>query len=139
MPLRLVWLAARVVFAANLGHAQEPCSERIQGKVPEGTAAGTWEVVVGKAKIAETPAEYDVCVILRTEPTLKPQPRLPYQDPGVLDDEARWYAGDFHMHTVQSDGTPTRSAGAMITKAPREAACSTAQWEHPQPWSSPRV
>ena len=177
MPLHLIGLAAGLVLAANVARAQELCSERIQGavpegaethfflpfEVPEGTAeievrhddlssenildwglddpdgfrgwgggksgpdnpaivgleaaspsyvpgpipAGTWEVVVGKAKIVETPAEYDVCIILRTEPTLPPQPREPYADPGVLDDEARWYAGDFHVHTIQSDGTPT--------------------------------
>jgi len=65
--------------------------------VPGPIPAGTWEVVVGKAKIVETPAEYDVCIILRTEPTEPPQPREPYADPGVLDDEARWYAGDFHV------------------------------------------
>jgi MYXO-CTERM domain-containing protein len=76
----------------------------VPGEIP----AGTWEVVVGKAKIEETPAEYDVCIILRTEPTLDPQPRAPYADPGVLDSEARWYAGDFHVHSRQSgDGRPS--------------------------------
>ncbi|MBT8463679.1 MAG: CehA/McbA family metallohydrolase [Deltaproteobacteria bacterium] len=78
--------------------------------VPGLMPAGTWEVVVGKAQIVETPAEYDVCVILRTEPTLPPQPRMPYEDPGVLDSEARWYAGDFHVHSRQSgDASPSIS------------------------------
>lgn len=156
MPFHLIWLAASLVLGTNVVHAQEPCSERIQGTVPDGPEthfflsfevpegiaeievqhddlssenildwglddpngfrgwgggksdpaivgleaaspsyvpgqipAGTWEVVVGKAKIVATPAEYDVCIVLRTEPTLEPQPRTPYQDPGVLDDEAR--------------------------------------------------
>ncbi len=75
--------------------------------VPGPIPAGTWEVVVGKANIVETPARYDICIQLRTEATLEPQPRSPYEDPGALDDEARWYAGDFHVHTLQSDGTPT--------------------------------
>ncbi|MGB8222599.1 MAG: CehA/McbA family metallohydrolase [Polyangiales bacterium] len=76
--------------------------------VPGLIPVGTWEVVVGKARIAETPAPYDVCIILRTEATLPPQPRAPYQDPGVLDTEARWYAGDFHVHSRQSgDAHPT--------------------------------
>ena len=75
--------------------------------VPGPIVPGVWEVVVGKAQIEETPAEYEVCIILRTEPTLEPQPRSPYQDPGALNDETRWYAGDFHIHTVQSDGRPT--------------------------------
>jgi len=76
--------------------------------VPGPIPAGTWEVVVGKAKIVETPALYEICIILRTEATLPPQPRAPYQDPGVLDGEARWYAGDFHVHSRQSgDAHPT--------------------------------
>ena len=174
MPFHLIWVVASFMLAASAAHAQEPCSERIQGnvpdgsethfflafEVPEGTAeievrhddlsaenildwglddpngfrgwgggkgepaivglqaaspsyvpgpipTGTWEVVVGKAKIVDPPGEYDVCIILRTEPTLEPQPRSPYADPGVLDDEARWYAGDFHVHTLQSDGRPS--------------------------------
>ena len=75
--------------------------------VPGPISAGVWKVVVGKAKIIETPAEYEVCIILRTEATLPDQPRAPYQDPGVLDSEARWYAGDFHVHSRQSgDATP---------------------------------
>jgi len=76
--------------------------------VPGPIPIGTWEVVVGKAKIVDTPARYDVCIILRTEATLPAQPRAPYQDPGVLDSAARWYAGDFHVHSRQSgDAHPT--------------------------------
>ena len=75
--------------------------------VPGPISAGVWEVVVGKAKIVEPPAQYEVCIILRTEATLPVQPRAPYEDPGVLDSEARWYAGDFHVHSRQSgDATP---------------------------------
>jgi len=176
MPFHLACFVLGLVLAANIARAQEPCSKRIQGMVPDGPErhffvpfevpqgiveievihddlstenildwglddpngfrgwgggksgpenpaivglqaaspsyvpgpipAGTWELVVGKAKIIETPAEYDVCIMLRTEATLDPQPRMPYQDPGVLDEEARWYAGDFHVHTVESDGRP---------------------------------
>lgn len=76
----------------------------IYGPIPE----GTWEVVVGKAKIVETPARYEIDVFLRTEATLPAQPRAPYEDPGPLVDEARWYAGDFHVHSRQSgDARPT--------------------------------
>ncbi len=76
--------------------------------VPGPMPAGTWEVVVGKAKIEEVPALYRIEIFLRTVATLPPQPRTPYQDPGVLSDEARWYAGDFHVHSRQSgDATPT--------------------------------
>jgi hypothetical protein len=76
--------------------------------VPGPIVAGTWQVVVGKAQILETPARYVVDVFLRTEATLSPQPRAPYADPGVLDTEARWYAGDFHVHSRESgDASPT--------------------------------
>ena len=76
--------------------------------VPGPIPAGTWAVVVGKARISETPAEYELCITLRTEATPRPQTRAPYQDPGVLVDEARWYAGDFHVHSQQSgDADPT--------------------------------
>jgi hypothetical protein len=76
--------------------------------VPGPIPAGTWRVVVGKAEIVETPARYEVDIVLRTEATLPPQLRAPYEDPGVLDSEARWYAGDFHVHTRESgDANPT--------------------------------
>lgn len=74
----------------------------VPGEIP----AGTWRVTVGKARLVEgEPAGYSVDVFLRTTPTqepAEPQPRQPYQDPGVLNDEARWYAGDFHVHTRES-------------------------------------
>lgn len=76
--------------------------------IPGAIPAGTWEVVVGKARIEEVPAPYEIDIILRTAATLPPQPRSPYEDPGVLVDEARWYAGDFHVHSRESgDATPT--------------------------------
>jgi MYXO-CTERM domain-containing protein len=65
-------------------------------------AAGTWFVVVGKAKIVEEPARYHVEVVLRDVATLTPQPeRAPYE-PAILSSEARWYAGDFHVHSRES-------------------------------------
>lgn len=73
----------------------------IPGPIP----AGTWQVVVGKP--TGTPAEYEINILLRTEATLEPQPRTPYEDPGTLLDDARWYAGDLHVHTHHSDGPPS--------------------------------
>ena len=74
----------------------------IPGPIP----AGTWRVTVGKAKLVEgEPAGYLVEVYLRETASLAPQPRAPYRDPGVLDGEARWYAGDFHVHTRESGDT----------------------------------
>ena len=74
--------------------------------VPGPIPAGTWEVVVGKARIEETPAPYRIEIFLRTEPTLPAQPRTPYTDPGVLSDETRWYAGDLHVHSRESGDAP---------------------------------
>lgn len=64
---------------------------------------GTWKVLVGKAKIVDTAGRYQVDVFLRTSPTLAAQPeRRPYADVAPLKAEARWYAGDLHVHSVQS-------------------------------------
>ena len=71
--------------------------------VPGPIPAGTWRVTVGKARIEPNePAGYSVEVTLRTTATLEPQPRAPYRDPGALSSGARWYAGDFHVHTRES-------------------------------------
>jgi hypothetical protein len=72
-------------------------------------APGTWRVVVGKAQIEVAPAPYRVVVTLRDVPTAPPQAaRRPYEDPGVLLAEERWYAGDLHVHSRESgDATPT--------------------------------
>ncbi len=71
--------------------------------------SGTWLVYVGKAKIVEAPARYRVEVTLRERATLAPEPeRRPYAPSAPLSDEARYYAGDFHVHTRESgDATPS--------------------------------
>jgi molybdenum ABC transporter molybdate-binding protein len=48
-------------------------------------------------------------VLLRDVATLAPQPeRAPYAPSPALDTEARWYAGDFHVHSRESgDASPT--------------------------------
>jgi hypothetical protein len=71
--------------------------------------AGTWKVTVGKAKIRKTPARYRIEVTFRTRATLAPQPeRQPYRPADALSAQARWYAGDFHVHSRESgDARPT--------------------------------
>ena len=65
--------------------------------------SGEWNVVVGKAKIKETPALYHIEVDLQDAPTLPAQPeRAPYEAAPALSTEARWYAGDFHVHSRES-------------------------------------
>lgn len=75
-------------------------------------AAGEWKVVVGKAKIVEQPALYQVEAVLRTATdtlALAPQPeRAPYVAAPALEVGARWYAGDFHVHSRESgDARPS--------------------------------
>jgi MYXO-CTERM domain-containing protein len=71
--------------------------------IPGPIAAGKWRVVVGKAKVKVTPALFSVHVTLRDTTTLAAQPeRAPYQPTPAVSKEARWYAGDFHVHSVQS-------------------------------------
>jgi hypothetical protein len=71
--------------------------------------AGTWQVVVGKAQIAERPARYHIEVVLRRSPTLPAEPeRRDYAPSEPLERAERWYAGDFHVHSRESgDARPT--------------------------------
>ncbi len=79
---------------------------------------GRWKVVVGKAKIAQAPASYHVEIELRTKTTLEPQTdRKPYV-PRVAAREARWYAGDFHVHSKDStDASPSIDDIAIYARA----------------------
>jgi hypothetical protein len=80
-----------------------------RGYVPGPLPTGTWRVVIGKALIKETPARYQLQVTLRDAPTLASQPeRSAYEPSPALERGARWYAGDFHLHSRESgDATPT--------------------------------
>jgi hypothetical protein len=77
--------------------------------LPGPITPGTWQVYVGEAQIEERPARYRVEVLLRDVATLAPQPeRAPYAPSPALETEARWYAGDFHVHSRESgDASPT--------------------------------
>ncbi len=71
----------------------------LPGEMP----AGTWNVIIGKALIVETPTRYRLEIMLRTEPTLAPAPeRAPYQPVVLASTGPRWFAGDFHVHSRQS-------------------------------------
>ncbi len=80
---------------------------------------GTWQVLVGKAQIQERPARYRVEIELRQTPTLAPQPeRRPYVHAAPLEASRRWYAGDFHVHTLESgDARPTFDDVATLARA----------------------
>lgn len=65
--------------------------------------AGTWYLVIGKAKLEELPATFAATVTLRDQATLTPQPeRQPYAPAPALEEAARWYAGDLHVHSRES-------------------------------------
>lgn len=61
----------------------------LPGPIP----AGTWRVVVGKAKLKTATPRYHLEIELRTTPTLAKVPRTPYA-PVSLESTARFYAGD---------------------------------------------
>jgi hypothetical protein len=86
--------------------------------VPGPIAAGTWRVVIGKAKIVNSPVAYSLTVVLRDVATLAQQPeRSPYVAAAALSDEARWYAGDFHSHSRESgDAQPTSEEMATFAR-----------------------
>jgi hypothetical protein len=76
---------------------------------------GQWQVIVGKARISDPPGTYAIEVVLRDEPTLDPQPRTPYGEAPALRDGPGWFAGDFHVHSVQSgDARPPLSEVAQF-------------------------
>ena len=71
--------------------------------VPGPIAAGTWRIVVGKARIEKSPPTYKYEVVLRTAATLPDQTdRTPYKPRPAIKTERRWYAGDFHVHSRES-------------------------------------
>ena len=77
--------------------------------LPGPLPAGEWSVYVGEARVTELPAHYHVEVVLRDAVTLAAQPeRTPYVPSAALSTEARWYAGDFHVHSRESgDARPS--------------------------------
>jgi MYXO-CTERM domain-containing protein len=79
---------------------------------------GTWHVVIGKALLKTSPAPYSLVVILRDAPTLPAQPeRKPYVEVAPLSSEARWYAGDLHVHSIESgDARPPIDEIAAFAK-----------------------
>lgn len=71
--------------------------------VPGPLVAGTWRIVVGKARIEKSPPTYKYEVVLKTAATLADQnDRAPYKPRPAVKTERRWYAGDFHVHSRES-------------------------------------
>lgn len=87
--------------------------------LPGPLPAGTWRVVVGKAKVVASPATYRVEIDLRTTPTLPPATdRTPYAPASARVTGERYYAGDFHVHSRESgDASPTIQENVALAKS----------------------
>ena len=79
---------------------------------------GTWNVVIGKALVASA-ANYAISVTLRDAPTLPAATdRATYAPVPALATGARYYAGDFHVHSRESgDARPTLDSIATFARA----------------------
>jgi len=77
--------------------------------VPGPLDRGGFRIIAGKAKIVASPAKYRIEVTFRDAPTLAPQEeRRPYTPVPALEKGARYYAGDFHVHSREStDAKPS--------------------------------
>jgi len=72
--------------------------------VPGAIPSGQWNIVVGEAAVNETPAMFNLTVTLRDTATMPAQTdRKPYSAAAALSTEERWYAGDFHVHSIESN------------------------------------
>jgi MYXO-CTERM domain-containing protein len=69
--------------------------------LPGPITPGTWTVSIGKAKLDANGGFYSLDIECRDNATLPVLPTAPFS-PVVLSDERRWYAGDFHVHSVNS-------------------------------------
>jgi hypothetical protein len=80
---------------------------------------GTWRVVIGKAKVVASPAKYKLEIDLRPTQTIASTEaqRRSYEAPAARKKEARWYAGDFHVHSKEStDAKPTIEENIAFAK-----------------------
>ena len=86
--------------------------------LPGPITPGTWVVSVGKAKLVSDAPAYEVLVFFRDTPTLAPATdRGPYAPSAALDGDTRFYAGDFHVHSEDSnDAEPALDAIASFAR-----------------------
>ncbi|WP_372365039.1 hypothetical protein [Candidatus Uabimicrobium sp. HlEnr_7] len=69
---------------------------------------GKWHVIFGLYKVTPTRVDITIKIDFKLMPTNpSPNPRSQWNPNRVLEDNARWYKGDLHMHTNHSDGKQT--------------------------------
>lgn len=80
--------------------------------------SGMWKVLIGQAQVTQRPARYRLEIETRTKATLTPQQREPYVAATALEQGARWYAGDLHVHSIESgDARPTLDEIATFARS----------------------
>ena len=72
-----------------------------RGYLPGGIETGTWYVEIGKAALTPAGVHWAIDITCRDNATLTVVPTAAWQDT-VLENDRRWYKGDFHVHDSQS-------------------------------------
>ena len=97
---------------AIIGVAESSRSYRIGPIAP-----GTWQLVIGKARLDAAGGHYAVDVVCDSAATLPVRPRAPIA-PAALASGRRWYRGDFHVHSAESgDATASFDQIAALARA----------------------
>lgn len=85
--------------------------------LPGPITPGTWTVSIGKAKLDTNGGHYSLDIECRDNATLPVLAKAAFS-PVVLSTERRWYAGDFHVHSVNSgDANATLDQIATLATA----------------------
>lgn len=88
-----------------------------RGYLPGPLEVGTWQVLVGKAKLINGQGHYALTITCSDTATLVPVVRSAYT-PNVITSEARWWRGDLHVHSDQSgDANATLPQIAAFAKS----------------------
>lgn len=72
-----------------------------RGYLPGALTPGTWQVVIGKAKLKNAMGRYEITVTCTDTATLAAVPRSAFT-PTVLAQGPGWLQGDFHVHSDDS-------------------------------------
>ncbi len=79
---------------------------------------GMWKVLIGQAQVTQRPAKYRLEIETRMRATLTPQQREAYTPAEALEKNARWYAGDTHVHSLESgDARPSLDEIATFARS----------------------
>ncbi len=72
-----------------------------RGYLPGALTPGTWQIIIGKAKLKNAMGHYDITVTCADTATLVPVPRSGFAAT-VVSQGPRWMQGDFHVHSDDS-------------------------------------